>query len=151
MPNEKQPRSPAIAIVPSNHCPPPQVEPFYRPKHLSATNQQNVSHSPTNDFISQSLPNNFRKPSDSNSVAALPSIIDTNDKKRASDEHPEEPRTPHSRAKNIARFYPVTKDAPVVKADVTFKIIFFSLIDIKFIVFRLRDLNVKHVIVKIHL
>ena len=41
-------------------------------------------------------------------------------KSQASNEHSEEPRTPHSRAKNVARFYPVTKDAPVVKADVSF-------------------------------
>jgi hypothetical protein len=121
--NEKQqPRSPAIAIVRSNNRPPPlpQVEPFYRPKHLSTTNQQNLSHSPTNDFISQSLPNNLRKSNDNNSVAMLPSIKDTNEKKQANNEHPEEPRTPHSRTKNVARFYPVTKDAPVVKADVKF-------------------------------
>jgi len=118
--SENQPRSSAIPIVRSNNPPPLQVEPFFRPKHLTAANQQNLAHSPTNDFISQSLPNNH-----SNPVAVLPSIIDTNDKKQANDEHPEEPRTPHSRAKNVARFYPVTKDTPVVKADVKFSISFF--------------------------
>jgi len=116
--DKNQSRSSAITIVHSNNCPPPQVEPFYRPKHLHGTHQPNLSLSPANDFISQSLPNNLRKPSDSNPVVPLPSITDTNDK------YPEEPRTPHSRAKNLARFYPVTKDAPVVKADVRFYIVF---------------------------
>jgi hypothetical protein len=54
-------------------------------------------------------------------------VNSTNEKKQrsqASNEHPEEPRTPHSRAKNLARFYPVTKDAVVVKPDVYF---YFSL------------------------
>ena len=127
---EKQSRSPAIAIVHSNNRPSPQVEPFYRPKHLPATNQQNLSHSPTNDFISQSLPNNLRKSNDSQLIAPLPSIVDNNEK------YPEEPRTPHSRAKNVARFYPVTKDAHVVKADVKFSINFFALIKIEFAFFR---------------
>ena len=56
-----------------------------------------------------------------------PITTTTNDKKQrsqASNEHPEEPRTPHSRAKHAARFYPVTKDAPVVKPDVNFRFIF---------------------------
>jgi hypothetical protein len=150
--SENQPRSSAIAIVHSNNSLPLQVEPFYRPKHLPVANQHNLAHSPTNDFLSQSLPNNLRKTNDNNSVAVLPSIIDTHDKKQANDEHPEEPRTPHSRAKNVARFYPVTKDAPVVKADVKFSISFFSLINIRFVFFfRLQVLNVKHVIVIIHL
>lgn len=70
--------------------------------------------------MSHSLPNN------SNAGGPLnkkPVETNTNEKKQrsqASDEHPEEPRTPHSRAKNIARFYAVTKDAPVVKPDVRF-------------------------------
>ncbi|CAF1277034.1 unnamed protein product [Adineta steineri] len=115
--NKNQPRSPAIAIVRSNNCPPPQLEPFYRPKHLPGANQQNVSHPSTNDCVSHSLPNNLRKPSDSSPIVPLPSITDINDKNQVSDNHPEEPRTPHSRAKNIARFYPVTKDSLVVKAD----------------------------------
>lgn len=115
--NEKQTRSSAIAIVRS----PPQAEPFFRPKHLPAPNQPNLSRSPTNDFISQSLPNNLRKSNDNQLIAPLPSIIDTNEKTS------DEPRTPHSRAKNVARFYPVTKDTPVVKADVRFSIGFLIL------------------------
>lgn len=116
-----QPRSQAIAINPSNKTPsaqapppppPPQAEPFYRPKHLPIATPSNAPHSASNDPLSQSLPNNFQKPSDSNPFVPLPSITD------ASDKQPEEPRTPHSRAKNVARFYPVTKDAPVVTTDV---------------------------------
>ncbi len=149
--NEKQARSPAIAIVCSNNRLPPQVEPFYRPKHVPVTNQQNLSHSPTDDSISQSLPNHFRKPSDSNSAATVPSIIDTNEKRQTSEKSPEEPRTPHSRAKNMARFYPVTKDAPVVQADVRLSTNGSSVIEVKFGFFRHLVANVKHVIVKIHL
>jgi hypothetical protein len=114
---DKQPRSPAITIVRSSNHVPPQVEPFFRPKHLPVSTQQHVSQALTNDFMSHSLPIN------SNTGAPLASTTNTNDKKphaQASNEHPEEPRTPHSRAKNIARFYPVTKDASVVKPDVCF-------------------------------
>ncbi|CAF4894029.1 unnamed protein product, partial [Rotaria sp. Silwood1] len=116
--NDKQSRSPAIAIICSNNRAPPQVEPFYRPKHLPVSNQQqNSSQTLTNDFMSHSLPVNTNA-----DIPLVPKPIttNTNDKKQrsqASKEHPEEPRTPHSRAKNIARFYPVTKDAPVVKPD----------------------------------
>jgi len=69
-------------------------------------------------------------PSNTNTGVPLPTnpiTTNTNEKKKhsqASNEHPEEPRTPHSRAKNVARFYPVTKDAPVVKPDVNFSIYF---------------------------
>lgn len=121
--NDKQPRSPAITIARSNNRAPPQIEPFFRPKHLPISNQQQqqqqqLSHSLTNDIMSHSLPNN----TDSDEVLNKKSTVtNTNEKKQrsqASDEHPEEPRTPHSRAKNIARFYPVTKDTPVVKPDV---------------------------------
>jgi hypothetical protein len=72
--------------------------------------------------MSHSLPNH------SNTGVPLstkPIVTNTNEKKQrsqASNEHPEEPRTPHSRAKNITRFYPVTKDAPAVKPDVSFSI-----------------------------
>ena len=117
MTNEKQSRSPAITIVRSNNCPPLQVEPFYRPRHLSINNQQNHSCSPTNDFISQSLSNNLRKLIENNSDILK---IDTNNKQQTSHTYTEEPRTPHSHAKHVARFYPVTKDAPVVKPDVKF-------------------------------
>lgn len=143
MSNENQPRSPAITIVRTNNRPSPPVEPFYRPKHLPHT-----SHSPKNDFISQSLPNNLRKPNDSNLFTTLPPIKDVHEKKQASDEHPEGPQTPHSRAKNVARFYPVTKEATVVKADVRF----LSFIGYKISTFCFRHpvVNVKHVIVKIH-
>ena len=109
---EEQTRSSAIAIVRSNNRLPPQIEPFFRPKHLTS-NQPNLSHSSANDFTSHSLPNNLRKSNENQSMAApLPSITDTNER--------EEPRTPHTRAKHVARFYPVTKDALVVKADVSF-------------------------------
>ncbi|UJR21259.1 hypothetical protein I4U23_024354 [Adineta vaga] len=110
---KNQSRTPAIAIVRSNNPaqPLPQVEPFFRPKHLHGANQQSTLQPLANDFISQSLPNNLRKSSDTNPFVPLPSITDT------TDNNPETPRTPHSRAKNVARFYPVTKDAPVVKAD----------------------------------
>ena len=40
MSNDKQPRSPAIAIVRTNNRTVPQVEPFFRPKHLPASTQQ---------------------------------------------------------------------------------------------------------------
>jgi hypothetical protein len=116
--NDKQPRSPAIAIIHSNNRAPPQVEPFFRPKHLPVPTQQqhHLSQSLTNDFVSHSLPVNSDVP-----LTTKPIVTNTNEKKKssqASNEHPEEPRTPHSRAKNVARFYPVTKDAPVVKPDV---------------------------------
>ncbi|CAF4261930.1 unnamed protein product, partial [Rotaria sordida] len=91
-----------------------QVKPFYRLKHLSNNNQQNLSSSSTNDFISQSLPNNLRKLNENNSDI---SNINTNNKQQTSHTHTEEPRTPHSRAKHVARFYPVTKDASFVKPD----------------------------------
>ncbi|CAF2343046.1 unnamed protein product [Rotaria sp. Silwood2] len=114
--NDKQPCSPAIAIIRSNNRAPPQVEPFYRPKHLPISNQQqNSSQILANDFMSHSLPVNADAP-----LVTKPITTNTNEKKQrsqASKEHPEEPRTPHSRAKNAARFYPVTKDAPVVKPD----------------------------------
>ncbi|CAF3440184.1 unnamed protein product [Rotaria socialis] len=115
--NDKQPRSPAITIIRSNNRAPPQVEPFYRPKHLPISNQSQLLAQPlANDFISHSLPN------DSNadvSLINIPVTPNAADKKRsqASKEYPEEPRTPHSRAKYAARFYPVTKDATVVKPD----------------------------------
>ncbi|CAF3533189.1 unnamed protein product [Adineta steineri] len=120
--NEKQLRSPAIAIVRSTNRAPPQVEPFFRPKHLPVSTQQqqqqqNLLQATANDFVSHSLPNNSNTGVPS---TTKPTTTTTNEKKQrsqASNEHPEEPRTPHSRAKNIARFYPVTKDAPVVKAD----------------------------------
>ncbi|UJR28203.1 hypothetical protein I4U23_009454 [Adineta vaga] len=122
--NEKLLRSPAISIVRSTNRAPPQVEPFYRPKHLPVSNQQqqqqqqhNLLEPLTNDFISHSLPNNTNTDV---SIATKPVTTATIDKKQrsqASNDYPEEPRTPHSRAKNIARFYPVTKDAPVVKPD----------------------------------
>ncbi len=121
--NEKQTRSPAIAIVRSNNRVPPQVEPFYRPRHLPVSNhqqQQHVSQSLTDDFVSHSLPNNTNT---GVPLTTKPTTTNVNEKKQrsqASNEHPEEPRTPHSRAKNIARFYPVTKDATVVKPDVGF-------------------------------
>ncbi|CAF2405530.1 unnamed protein product [Rotaria sp. Silwood2] len=115
--DEKECRSPAINIIRFNNFPPPQVEPFYHPKHLPNNNQQHLSCSPTNDLISQSLPNNLRKSNENNSATSDPSNIDTNNTKQTSDTHAEEPRTPHSRAKYAARFYPVTKDTPVVKPD----------------------------------
>lgn len=108
--NVKSTQSQAIPIVRSNDRPSPQLEPFLRPKHLPTANLQNLS--PTKDYISQSLPNNLRKSNENQRIVPLPSITDSNEKQ------PEEPRTPHTRAKNVARFYPVTKDAPVVKADV---------------------------------
>lgn len=110
--NVKSTPSQAIPIVRSNDRPSPQLEPFLRPKHLPTANLQNLS--PTKDYISQSLPNNLRKSNENQRIVVpLPSIDDSNEKQT------EEPRTPHTRAKNVARFYPVTKDAPVVKADVT--------------------------------
>lgn len=108
-----QPRSSAIAIVQSTA---PQVEPFYRPK----PSPSNLSHSPSNDFISQSLPTTI--------PPELSSIREINENK-----YPEEPRTPHSRAKHVARFYPVTKDAPVVKADVNRIVL--SIENVRFILF----------------
>ena len=146
--SDKQPRSPAIAIVRSNsRAPPPQVEPFFRPKPAPAANQQTSSQSTaTNDFVSHSLPNNGH--------ADMPLTSGTNasDKKprsQVSEEHPEEPRTPHSRAKNIARFYPVTKDSPVVKPDVSSEEDRNTWFDEKW-TFRHLVWNVKHVTATIH-
>ncbi len=123
--NDKQSRSPAIAIIHSNNRVPPQVEPFYRPKHLPVSNQQQqqqyLSEPLTNDFVSHSLPNNTNTGVPLNTKPITTNVNEKKQRSQASNEHPEEPRTPHSRAKNIARFYPVTKDAPVVKADVSFE------------------------------
>lgn len=146
--NDKQPRSPAIAIVRSNsRAAPPQMEPFFRPKPAPAPNQQTSSQSTAaHDFVSHSLPNNGH--------AEMPLTTGNNasDKKprsQVSEEHPEEPRTPHSRAKNIARFYPVTKDSPVVKPDVSSGENCDSWFDAKW-TFRHLVWNVKHVIATIH-
>ncbi|CAF1182877.1 unnamed protein product [Adineta ricciae] len=121
--NEKLLRSPAITISRSNNRAPPQVEPFFRPKHPPTTNQhqhqQNLLESLTDDFTSHSLPAN----TDAGVVPTIkskPITKTANEKKQQSqalNEYPEEPRTPHSRAKNVARFYPVTKDTHVVKPD----------------------------------
>jgi len=116
--NDKQPRSPAITIVRSTNRAPPQVEPFYRPKQIPLTNQQATLATPNNDFVSHSLPNNAQSDIPLAKTKTKPtSQNDKTTRSQVSTEHPEEPRTPHSRAKNIARFYPVTKDAPVVKPD----------------------------------
>ncbi|CAF4111040.1 unnamed protein product [Rotaria socialis] len=116
--NEKQFRSPAINIIRSNNISTPQVEPFYRPKNQPNHNQQNLSSSsPSNDFVSQSLPNNIENTNENNVADAQAAMKDATNKKQPSDTHKEEPRTPHSRAKHFARFYPITKDAPVVKPD----------------------------------
>ena len=116
-----------LLYVPNNRAV-PQVEPFFRPKHLPVSTQQqqqqqqqqqNLLPPLTNDFMSHSLPVG-------DPLTTNPLTTNTNEKKKhsqVSNEHPEEPRTPHSRAKNIARFYPVTKDAPVVKPDVNFNFI----------------------------
>ena len=76
MTNENEPCSPAITIIRSKNSVPLQVEPFYHSKHLPATNQLNSS---TNDFMFQSLPN-YRKSSNSISIAPLPSTKNINDK-----------------------------------------------------------------------
>lgn len=120
--NDKQPRSPAITIIRSNNrqAAPPQVEPFYRPKPPGPLPNAQASSEPyNNDFVSHSLPTNTESDA---AVSSKSKLVKDNggSQKRSknSKESPEEPRTPHSRAKNIARFYPVTKDALVVKADV---------------------------------
>lgn len=120
--NDKQPRSPAIAIIRSNNRAPPQAEPFYRPKHLPTSNQQQqlATEPATENFVSHSLPTHTDT---SATLSSKGTTSNTNEKKprsQASTEHPEEPRTPHSRAKNVARFYPVTKDASVVTPEVSF-------------------------------
>lgn len=106
--SEDPTRSSAIPIVAQSR---PQMEPFYHPKHLStsatatapavAASPSQTSTTPTVDH-SSSLPKN--QPEDS--------AVETDENKTV-----EEPRTPHSRAKNLTRFYPVTKDAPVIKPD----------------------------------
>lgn len=118
--HDNTPRSPAITIVRSNNRAPPQVEPFYRPKHLPVSNQQQLTDEATADnFVSHSLPTN----TETGMLASKnPTKSNSNEKKtrsQASTEYPEEPRTPHSRAKNVTRFYPVTKEASVVKPDVS--------------------------------
>jgi hypothetical protein len=116
--NDKQARSPAINIISSNNRILPQVEPFYRPKHLPVSNQQqNLTQLLNDDFVSHSLPNNTNTGVPSTTKATTANTNEKKQRSQASNEHPEEPRTPHSRTKNVARFYPVTKDAPVVKAD----------------------------------
>jgi len=109
------------------------VEPFYRPKHLpvSTQQQQHLSPSVTNDFMSHSLPNNSNAGVPSTTKPVTTNANEKKQRSQASNEHPEEPRTPHSRAKNIARFYPVTKDAPVVTPDVSFHLFEFFFKEIK--------------------
>lgn len=85
------------------------MEPFYHPKHLPAAatpSPSQLSTTPSGD-AAQSLPNNLREISTNEST-----------EKKTVEKQSEEPRTPHSRAKNLTRFYPVTKDTPVIKPDV---------------------------------
>lgn len=118
--NDNQPRSPAIAIISSNNHVPPQVQPFYRPKHFPVSNQQQLTGEVAADnFVSHSLPTNTETGVPSSKNAAKNNSNEKKPRSQASEEYPEEPRTPHSRAKNITRFYPVTKDAIVVKPDVS--------------------------------
>jgi hypothetical protein len=112
-----QTRSSAITIAGSKSHPRPQMEPFFHPK------QQQVLSPPRNDAPSQSLPNSL-PPARNNSQADLRTTSKENiSEKQASaqiaNDRPEEPRTPHSRAKNLSRFYPVTKEASAVNSDVT--------------------------------
>jgi hypothetical protein len=76
---------------------------------------------PNNEFVSHSLPNNTNTGATSTAKTTA-NVNEKKQKSQASNEHSEGPRTPHSRAKNIARFYPVTKDTLVVKPDVSFYI-----------------------------
>ncbi|CAF4189138.1 unnamed protein product, partial [Rotaria magnacalcarata] len=92
--NEKQFRSPAINIIRSNNISIPQAEPFYRPKNQPNHNQQNLSPSPSNDFASQSLPNNIENTNEHNATDAQAAMKDATNKKQPSDTHKEEPRTP---------------------------------------------------------
>lgn len=117
--NDKTPKSPAIAIVRSNSRAPPQVEPFYRPKQGALPNPQISLAAPNNDFVSHSLPTNGQTDIPFAKTKGKTSQNEKKKQSQASNDHPEEPRTPHSRAKHVARFYPVTKDAPVVKPDVS--------------------------------
>ena len=118
--NDNQPRSPAITIIRSNNHAPPQVEPFYRPKYLPVSNQQQLTgETAADNFVSHSLPTNAETGVPSSKNATKNNSNEKKTRSQASEEHPEEPRTPHSRAKNITRFYPVTKDASVVKPDVS--------------------------------
>ncbi|MBL8086297.1 MAG: hypothetical protein JNN26_26945, partial [Candidatus Obscuribacter sp.] len=83
--------------------------------------QQELSSEPSPDnFVSHSLPTHTDTSATLNSKGATGNNNEKKIRSQASNEHPEEPRTPHSRAKNLARFYPVTKDASVVKPDVSF-------------------------------
>ena len=114
----EQTRSSAITIAGSNTHSRPQMEPFFHPK------QQHVLSSPSNDVASHSLPNPL-PPASSNSQADVRSTSkqNTNEKQASAQttkDQPEEPRTPHSRAKNLSRFYPVTKEAAAVNSDVHF-------------------------------
>lgn len=106
---DEQARSPAIPIVAQSR---PQMEPFYHPKHLpaaAAASPSQLSTTPTTD-PSQSLPNSLRQGS------AAAELAENKDAEKTT----EEPRTPHSRAKNLTRFFPVTKEAPVINSDVNF-------------------------------
>ena len=91
-------RSSAIAITNSNVPINARSEPFYHPRHASVNGHQVV-------------------PSESEQ---------NSDEKKATDDQAEAPRTPHSRAKNLTRFFPVTKDAPVIKPDVNRYFVVFS-------------------------
>lgn len=87
------------------------MEPFYHPKNVPTP----VANSPRNDLSAQSLPNNLpQTKADASKGSATAETTEKNEKDRQA----EEPRTPHSRAKNLTRFYPVTKEASVVKPDV---------------------------------
>lgn len=79
-----------------------QAEPFFHPNNLKANDQEVplAIGAITTDLNSSSLPN---------------TLVTLNKEKKTITE---EPRTPHSRAKNLTRFYPVTKDAPIIKPDV---------------------------------
>ena len=144
---DQQPRSPAINIIRSNirQVAPPQVEPFYRPKAGPLPNTQGLSEPINNtDFVSHSLPINTEIDIASGATLATKSnTIEKNTRSKASNENPEEPRTPHSRAKNIARFYPVTKDAPVVKPDVNSLSFFFQIQLLLYIVFFSFELDAR--------
>ena len=88
------------------------MEPFFRPKNLPTTSNQPAA--------SQALPADVDADTTTGATKSetKSDANETKQQSQVSSEYPEEPRTPHSRAKNVARFYPVTKDASVVKPDV---------------------------------
>ncbi|CAF0736715.1 unnamed protein product, partial [Didymodactylos carnosus] len=90
---------------------PPQQEPFFRPKYIPPLSAQH-------DLVSHSLPNDLKNPQSSTITSTTTTIHENNDQQQQSSSNTQqEPRTPHSRARHQARFYPVTKEPTVIEPN----------------------------------